>query len=44
MVEKKLKQEISDVEKQIKEIEIEFSTAQKNQEAIPENKPQLEDF
>jgi hypothetical protein len=44
IVEKKLKQEISDVEKQIKEIKIEFSTAQKNQEAIPENKPQLEDF
>lgn len=44
IVEKKLNQEISDVEKQVDIIKKKYSTALKNQDVIPENKSQLEDF
>ena len=44
IVEKRLNQEISDVEKQIEILKNKYSTAEKNQEVIPENKHQLENF
>ena len=44
IIEKRMNQEISDVEKQIEILKKKYSTALKNQEVIPENKSQLEDF